>query len=362
MRVAYYHEWSDGPRSGVFKKIAAQVRRWVESGLDVAVFNLSARDTADEWRRACGAAVRVEQVVWHSRVERLLRMPRLVDRMLDWSPDLVYRRYGPWYPAFDTVSRKSRLVLEVNTDDLAEARLHARHRYWYKCATRGLLLKRAAGIVFVSHEVSRKAHFAGFRGQRRVIANGVDLDTIRPLPAPQNDSPRLVFVGSAGKPFHGTDKILQLARAFPGWRFDLVGPGPDEMDAPLPDNVIAHGPMLQRDYASIMASADVAIASLALHRVQIHENSPLKMSEYLAWGIPVIAGYKDTNFMEKVDFILELPCSEDNVTNHVDDIRRFVAASSGRRVPREAIRHVGSDQKERERIEFFEQLCRGAGR
>lgn len=363
MRVAYYHEWSDGPESGVFKKIVSQLRRWAdpEGGLEVATFNLSARDTSDHWMEALGDAnVHVDQMTWSSRVERLRRMPRLIGHMLEWEPDVVYRRYGPWYPSFEQVCHASRMVLEVNTDDLGEARLDAAHRYWYQRATRALLLKKAAGIVFVSHEVSRKAHFAGFPALRQVIANGVDLDSIHPVPAPQNDTPRLVFIGSAGKPFHGTDKILRLARAIPEWRFDLVGPGGDDLGEALPDNVTAHGPMRQSDYAPIAARADVAVASLALHRVGIHENSPLKMSEYLAWGIPVIAGYKDTNFMEPVDFILELPCTESNVDDHRDDIRRFVESSRGKRVPREAIAHVGSESKERERVAFFEKVCRVA--
>lgn len=361
MRVAYYHEWNGGPESGVFKKIVTQVRRWVELGLEPAVFNLSARDTAEEWLRAIGGLnVHFDQMTWSSRVERLRRMPRLIGRVLEWNPDIVYRRYGPWYPSFEQVYRASRLVLEVNTDDLGEARLDAPHRYWYMRATRALLLKKASGIVFVSHEVSRKPHYAGYPALRRVIANGVELEAIKPAPAPQNDAPRLVFVGSAGKPFHGTDKILRLARGCPAWRFDLVGPGRNDFDGPLPENVTAHGPMRQDEYAPIVASADVAIASLALHRVGIHENSPLKMSEYLAWGVPVIAGYRDTNFMEPVDFILELPCTEDNVDEHIDDIRRFVERSRGMRVPREAILHVGSDRKERERAEFFEQVHRVA--
>jgi hypothetical protein len=63
--------------------------------------------------------------------------------------------------------------------------------------------------------------------------------------------------------------------------------------------------------------------------------------------------------MDPADFILELPCSDHNVRDNLSRIGEFVAGCRGKRVPREAIGHIGSDRKERERLGFFEELMAG---
>lgn len=45
-----------------------------------------------------------------------------------------------------------------------------------------------------------------------------------------------------------------------------------------------------------MRNCQVCIGTLALHRKNMTEASPLKTREYLAHGFPVIIGYKDTAF------------------------------------------------------------------
>jgi len=356
VRVAYYHEWSGGPESGVFKKIVSQVNHWARLGADAAVFNLSATDTEPQWYEALDPDVSFEQVMWRSRMERFRCMPALVARMMGWEPDLVYRRNGPWYPPFDRVGATVPLVLEVNANDLTQARAGSLHRHAYVKLTRRRLLGRAAALVFVGHELSTHRNFAGPRVPRRVIANGIDLELFSPMPAPANDSPRLAFLGSASQRNAGVDKILFLARQFPEWGFDLIGPSTRDFRRALPSNVSAHGVMTADAYAPTLAAADVAIGPLACHRVGVREISALKTLEYVAWGIPAVIGHKDTNFMEAVDFILELPSSEHNVSANLGRIEEFVVGCRGRRVPREAILHIGCEHKERERLGLFEEV------
>jgi hypothetical protein len=208
----------------------------------------------------------------------------------------------------------------------------------------------------VSHEFSAHRDFAGPPSLRRVIANGINLDAITPVPAPENERPRIVFLGQPGHRNAGFDKILFLARQFRGWDFDLVGPTRDDFHRNLPSNATAHGIMTTDAYTPIMESADAAIGPLAFHRVGVSEVSALKTLEYLAWGIPTVIGYQDTHFMEPVDFILELPSSEDNVSANLDRIEKFVEGARGRRVPREAISHIGCDRTERVRVDLFEEV------
>jgi len=91
----------------------------------------------------------------------------------------------------------------------------------------------------------------------------------------------------------------------------------------------------------------------------MEEASPLKVREYLAYGLPVIIGYKDTDFHEDVPFILRLPNSEDNIEANLSAIETFVHRWRNQRVPREAIAHLDIKVKESQRIAFFQKILKG---
>ncbi len=100
-----------------------------------------------------------------------------------------------------------------------------------------------------------------------MLGNGIDLSLYEPLPAPQNPTPRLAYIGTPGNPWQGLDKLFWLAEACPDLEFDLIGSGPKDFPGQvLPQNVHLHG-FVERDvYQTDLGLADVGIGSLALHR------------------------------------------------------------------------------------------------
>jgi hypothetical protein len=191
-----------------------------------------------------------------------------------------------------------------------------------------------------------------------VISNGADLTQWTALPPSRHPQPGLFFLGSAGRAWHGTDKIIQLARLRPAWRFELVGPSPDDLSDSLPDNVTAHGHLLPADYTPIMARCDVAIASLAIHRNAMQQACPLKVREYLARGLPTIIGYQDPDFNDHDPFILRLPNTPDNTCrgDSLAAIDRFLTRWKGQRVGWQQIQHVDIRVKEDQRLALFQHL------
>ena len=157
-------------------------------------------------------------------------------------------------------------------------------------------------------------------------------------------------------PWHGLDKIVKLAAVIPEWSFHLVGIGVEDVGGAIPSNVKTWGALLYTEYLPLLAEADCAIGTLALHRKEMQEASPLKTREYLAHGLPVISGCRDTDFMEGADFLLELPNTEDNILPNTARIRAFVESWRGRRVDREKVRHLDTGEKERTRLRFFNQI------
>ncbi|MOA45721.1 hypothetical protein D3C78_1681500 [compost metagenome] len=105
-----------------------------------------------------------------------------------------------------------------------------------------------------------------------------------------------------------------------------------------------------------MQQADVAIGSLALYRKKMGEASPLKVREYLAYGLPVINGYLDTDFPEEVHFILQIPNEPKNTIKASEAIEKFVQSWRGRRVDRSQIEHLDTVVKEAERLRYMKRI------
>jgi hypothetical protein len=266
---------------------------------------------------------------------------------------VLYVRYDLFLPPAWLLVRRHRTIVELNSNDRSEWRLRSRGAAAYNELNRRALLSTAAGTVAVAHEL------APGRGRTLVLGNGVDPASCPALPAPANDRPRLVFIGSAGQPWQGFDKVVHLARAAPGLDIDVIGPTAAQLSG-APVNVTVHGHLAPREYRPVLARADVALGTLALHRKSMDEASPLKVREYLLSGIPTVLAYDDTDLRGlNEDWLLRLPNTESNVEQHAADIAAFAERMRGARVPRElAEDRVGSAAKERRRLEFFEGVRR----
>jgi len=276
-----------------------------------------------------------------------------------WKPDIVYARFEGCYPALVTLAAHIPLVLEIQTDDLAEYQLGPAYRHIYNRLTRGWLLARARGMVFLSHELAQKAHYTCFRKLSTVVSNGIDLSSYPPLPPEHNSWPRLVFIGSPGAPWHGIDKLGLLADRYPDWHFDIIGVPSAEVPEMVMPNVTFHGILDRVHCEDICKRADVGIGTLALHRKDMEEASPLKVRQYLALGLPIIIAYVDSDLPEPRPYILQLPNTPDNVATHLSTIGRFVEQVKGLRVPRAEICHLDTRQKEGVRLEFLNSLVNG---
>lgn len=214
--------------------------------------------------------------------------------------DLVYERYSLWsWAALDRAATNGTpAVVEVNAPLIEE---QARHR---SLVDRGAaeevaarVFRRADGVLAVSRPV---AVWVGRWRERgvEVVPNGVDPARFPPR-SPR--SPGRFTVGFLGtlKPWHGVDGLIEavamLAPEDRRIRLLVVGDGPERgsleraaREAGLGSRARFTGSVEPREVPGWLDRMDVGTAPYPeLPRFYF---SPLKLFEYMAAGLPVVAG------------------------------------------------------------------------
>ncbi len=146
----------------------------------------------------------------------------------------------------------------------------------------------AADLVFPVS--SPLADYATERGARRVevMPNAVWLQRFEGLPARDGSGPPLAVFAGALRPWHGVETIAEAWRRLgsdaPRLRVIGDGPGRDVLEASGAEMM---GAVAHADVAALLADADIGLAPYAPDAPAYF--SPLKLFEYLAAGLAVVA-------------------------------------------------------------------------
>ena len=219
--------------------------------------------------------------------------------------DMVYERYSLWSFAGVAYARAAHVpgLLEVNAPLIEE---QAEHRGLVDRASARQVAKRVFGaadvLIAVSDAVkSYLQHYPAAAGRVHVIANGVNPNRFPLDLAPSWLGPAGTFtVGFVGtlKPWHGLRPLAEafalFHRANPKSCLLIVGDGPErerfqEDLAARGVREAAHftGSLAPEEVPGLLASMDVGVAPYPSS--QGFYFSPLKVYEYLAAGLPVVA-------------------------------------------------------------------------
>jgi glycosyltransferase involved in cell wall biosynthesis len=219
--------------------------------------------------------------------------------------DLMYERYSLWSFAGMEYVRDHGVpgVLEVNAPLIEE---QTRYRSLVDRAGAERVAERVFAAASVLLAVSRE--IAGYlnaypaaRGKVHVVPNAVNPDRFSPGVTPTCPAaPGTFTVGFVGslKPWHGLSVLVEafsiLHARGGGWRLLIVGDGPERSDVEdavvsrgVRDAVQFTGAVPPSEIPGLLSSMDVAVASYPnLSRFYF---SPLKVYEYMAAGLPVVA-------------------------------------------------------------------------
>lgn len=367
MRIAYISlHWPRKKASGIGRKIEEQIAAWRQAGHSVEFF--SHRIPVDkpdelvegvsfEYRPVAGFFGKIL-----TEIHRCQAIPPMVRAIQGYKPDIIYLRWSMYVFPSHRIFRIAPVVVEINTDDVSQHEMLGLVYSLYNRITRRIYLSKAAGLVFTSAELRSCGSFAPYHRPGVVIANGIDLVHNPVIPAPHNQRPRIGFIGTPDLAWQGVDKIVRLAELCPDLDIDVIGFDGIHSDKAQPANLFFYGYLDKEEARAVLAGDDVGLGTLALHRKAMEEASPLKMREYLTYGIPVIIPYKDTDLDDlKVDTILRIENTEDTIERNWEIIRDFAHKMQGRRVDRDLIsQRIDSQIKEGIRLKFFESCLTGS--
>lgn len=221
--------------------------------------------------------------------------------------DAIYERYSLWSWAGFRFAQEQRVpwVLEVNAPLVSEQRTYrGMHLEPFATGIQDLLLREADAIVVPAEEL--RDFIRDRTGRDRgisVLPNGVDLgafDAAAPVPAEVSKALEnrfvVAFSGSL-KPWHGIDRLLRAFEKMqcrvPEAHLLVLGDGPlgveieEAVNRLGTDRITWTGAIPHEQVPSWLAHADVGVAPYPV--LDDFYFSPLKIVEYLAIGLPVVA-------------------------------------------------------------------------
>jgi glycosyltransferase involved in cell wall biosynthesis len=219
--------------------------------------------------------------------------------------DLIYERYSLWSVAGMRHAAANGLagLLEVNAPLIEE---QARERALVDRPAAEMVARQvfaaAGGLLAVSRPVAEYLErFDAARGKVHVLPNGVDAERVHPGVPPSRPAECGSFViGFVGtlKRWHGLQTLVAafdlLRRSAPEARLLIVGSGPEEGTVvadlrrrDLLERAHLTGTVTPPDIPALLTSMHVAVAPAPA--IDNFYFSPLKIFEYMAAGLPVVA-------------------------------------------------------------------------
>ena len=302
MRIAYVTVDPGIPvfgTKGASVHIQEVVRELIRRGHDVTVHTTRAgRDIPDDLAGLEVIETRIDADDPGARERAQQEVSaRIAARIIAGGTDLVYERYSLFSTALAEVAEATGAagILEVNAPLIEEQRTH---RVLVDEEAAGNALTRqvaaATATVAVSDPVRDWVRERTGSESVHTVPNGVSITRIVPRPEDIGD-PVVTFVGTL-KPWHGVaDLLAAAALAKRPWKLRIIGDGPEraaleEQAAGLGIEVDFRGAVAPADMPGQLAGSAIGVAPYPdLGGEQQQYFSPLKVYEYLAAGLPVVA-------------------------------------------------------------------------
>jgi len=360
MKIAYLIDYDPCTNNGVMQKIYQQSLQWTKK--DHTVYLVSTKTMsvydADQNIILQEKPLNVKLGRIGTAINLLYNSYFTYKLFENIEIDMIYMRYRLYMPFINKIFKNHRVIMEINSDDTLEYKLHSQLTHRYNSMTRAYFLKHIDAFVSVSYELKKK--FEYFNKPIEVIGNGIEyIEYIEykeygVVKREFNKVPIFVFIGTPNQSWHGLDKIIMMAEHFKEYRFYIIG-----SDGEDSQNIQYFGYLTKEESTRIINQCDIGIGTLSLYETGLTEASPLKSRQYLACGLPLIYAYTDTDIPNDVEFGLRLENTENNmdyqkIDNFIQNVFNNKSISLNARKFSEEI--LGYDKKEEVRLIFFKRV------
>jgi glycosyltransferase involved in cell wall biosynthesis len=216
---------------------------------------------------------------------------RIARRLREFRAAAVYERFALHSAAGAWAAREAGLphLVELNAPLLEEAARYRRLERPLEAARIERAVLASATVVFA---VSRPlAEYAGSHGARRVevLPNGVDASRF-PRPSGQRGDPPTAVLVARARPWHGVGAVAEAWRMLDSAapRLIVLGDPGEERQELAAVGAELTGPVDHALVPATLCAADIGLAPYAAGAPAYF--SPLKLFEYMAAGLAVVAG------------------------------------------------------------------------
>jgi hypothetical protein len=165
------------------------------------------------------------------------------------------------------------------------------------------ILKSVIGGISVTHEIARYERSRAKGYNTICIANGAPKlrNALHPAPVFENRLKVVMVVGDRHV-WHGIDRLIEGLKAYRNAgvfiELDFIGFTSEEVPVAAETHyykISCLGRFNPAQLEAAMQQYHLAVGSLALHKINLSEASPLKVRQCLMAGVPMVLGYTDTD-------------------------------------------------------------------
>lgn len=362
MRIAYVIEVNPYSNSGIVKKINDQIEFWVQQGHDVKSYILWPKLKKGEKNYFVRGRLysntmlnKLPDNFIKTYLTKIFTLPKIDKDLSQFSPDVLYIRQNIWYPGLTNVLSKYNTILEVNTVDTIEINYYSKFKKMVYNYGRERVLNSSKGVVSVSPDILK--HYVQYKHLlKKVVSNGINLSKIDKVKRDEDlNRINFVFVGSNSMKWHGIDRIIELAKEFDEYFFNIVGYNKNDFKD-VPNNMKFYGWVEKEELIKIYSKNHFGLGSFSNYLVGKKIDSTLKVREYLAYGLPVFLGHIDVDFKDS-EFVLKITNDNGDFIDK-DKIKEFVERNKNLVVHNKDLEIIDSSVKEKERLNFFKQFLK----
>jgi hypothetical protein len=174
------------------------------------------------------------------------------------------------------------------------------------------VVRRAAAVVAATPEIAQyQSSRAGTTRTKPLIVypNGIRMAVRERLCDSRSDRPELLFVADYFYRWHGLEELLgSLEKSEVDGILHVVGVLPPTLVRIADHRVVYHGPLSQVQIRTLYASTWLGLSSFRLDVKGMTQACTLKVRDYLAAGIPVLAGHEDSGLPSNFPYFAHGTC------------------------------------------------------